>query len=118
MKFVVSATPSLNVLKGKWACLNWKKKYHRELRNYNLFAPKEKVKTTMTIQRFGSRILDLDNYHGGCKPLIDCLKEIKYIVDDRPEWCEIIFLPQVKTSRYFRKTEIEISRYKTSNEKF
>ena len=110
MKFTVSATPGMNKLKGRWAFLNWKKKYHRELRNYYLLAPKVKVKTVMKIQRFGSRIFDVDNYYGGVKSLVDTIKELGLIADDSAKWCEIIFLPQVKCKRGLGKTEVEITK--------
>lgn len=101
------ATPSLNKMVGRWVGSNWKKKFLSRLQGYELIKSK-KCRKQLKIQRFGSRILDEDNYHGGCKKMIDAIKEKGLIVDDRPEWCEIIFLPQCKCSRIYEKTIVEI----------
>jgi len=103
------ATPSLNKLNGRWAKLNWKKKFLSRLKNYEYIAPKKKFFAKLTITRHGSRILDTDNYHGGVKSLVDSIKEKGLIVDDSPKWCDIIFQEQVKCKRGQEKTEIEIS---------
>lgn len=39
---------------------------------------------TVTIVRYGRQPLDTDNLIGGCKPLIDALKDHGLIVDDSP----------------------------------
>jgi hypothetical protein len=102
-------TPSLNKLtKSRWACLNWKKKFLSRLKNYELLALRKKKRTGLTIQRHGSRILDKDNYCGGCKPLIDAIKEKGLIVDDRPEWCNTVFLEQIKCRRGQEKVIVSI----------
>lgn len=102
------ATPSLNKFKGKWATLNWKKRFLSKLHNYEFLALKKKIKKTIIIQRLGSRLLDEDNYHGGCKPMVDAIKEKGLIVDDCPKWCEIKWKKQVKCKRSEEKTIIEI----------
>lgn len=104
----LTATPSLNKLQGKWSKGNWKKKYLKQLRGYGHLFP-GKVKRRVVSQRFGSRILDLDNFIGGHKPLFDALKELQIIVDDRAKWCLMEFLPQVKCGRGQEKTVIKIS---------
>ncbi len=103
------ATPSLNKLNGRWAKLNWKKKFLSRLKNYEYLAPKKKCLSRLEITRYGSRILDKDNYHGGVKSLMDSIKEKGLIVDDSPKWCDIIFNEQVKCKRNQEKTEVEIS---------
>lgn len=102
-------TPSLNTLKGRWACLNWKRKFKSRMKNYELLALRTKKKMTLTIQRYGSRVYDTDNYHGGCKPLIDAIKETGLIVDDRPEWCDVVYLDQVKCKRGEGKVVVVVS---------
>lgn len=102
------ATPSLNKLNGRWSKLNWKKKFLSYLRNYEFLALKKKQKKTLIIERYGSRLLDRDNYHGGCKPMIDAIKEKGLIVDDSPKWCEIEWKEQVKSKRTEEKTIINI----------
>lgn len=103
------ATPSLNDIKGKWGRLNWKKKYLRAFSGYELvYGLKSPARRRLTIQRFGSRTLDLDNYHGGCKALIDALKEIGILWDDSPKWADIVFLDQVFVPRGEGRTEIRV----------
>ena len=91
MTIIVTATPSLNQLNGRWSKLNWKKKYAKQLRGYKYETGQV---TTIKIRRFGKRILDIDNYIGGCKPLIDAIKEEGIIKDDSPKYCNISFLSQ------------------------
>lgn len=108
--FEVTATPSLNKLKGhKWAWVNYKRRYKRELQGYELLALKKKVKCKMVITRYGSRLLDADNYAGACKILIDQIKNKGLIVDDSPKWLDISF-EQVKCRRGMEKTVVEIER--------
>lgn len=45
----------------------------------------------LRIERRACRLLDLDNYAGGCKALIDCLKEAGFLTDDDPGSVEITF---------------------------
>lgn len=107
------ATPSLNDLhQNKWQIINWKKKFLSRMKNYEILALRKKQKRYLTIQRHGSRILDDDNFYGGCKPLIDAIKEKGLIIDDRNEWCEIKFLPQVKCKRGCEKVFVWIEEKK------
>jgi len=109
IRFTVSVSPSMNQFKHRWSKLNYKKKYLRELKGYELILSlKKKVKKAIVYTRYGSRILDKDNYHGGTKPLTDAIKEKGLIVDDSPKWCEIIFMPQQKCKRGMERTEVVI----------
>lgn len=45
----------------------------------------------LRIERRACRLLDLDNFAGGCKALIDCLKEAGFLADDDPGSVEITF---------------------------
>lgn len=81
------ATPSLNTCKWK----HWS--YHLKLRkhwstlvmiakirnNGTLIAP---AHACVTVTRYGKRSLDHDNFIGGCKPLLDALKDHGLILDD------------------------------------
>lgn len=108
IEFETFPTPSLNQLKGRWALVNYKRKYQRLLKGYELFRLKEKKKVRLTYQRHGSRLLDSDNLMGGTKNLTDVLKEKGLMVDDCPEWCEIVMLPQVKCPRGKEKIWVKI----------
>jgi hypothetical protein len=66
-----------------------------------------KVRTICRITRCATRLLDADNFAGGCKPLVDQLRYAKLIPDDDPESIELQFA-QMKTSREAIRTEIEI----------
>lgn len=103
----MTATPSLNKLHGnRWQMSNWKKKYLKELYHYEYCCQaKEKVK--LTIFRYGSRLLDNDNLIGGCKPLIDALKEKGLIRDDSPGWIDLHIL-QTKVKRGEEETIVTI----------
>ncbi len=35
-------------------------------------------------------MLDNDNLHGGVKTLVDEIKKFRLIVDDRPEFCDLV----------------------------
>jgi len=62
----------------------------------------------LTITRYSTRTLDVDNFAGGCKPLIDQIRYAKLIPDDNPESVEIIFKQvKVKTLNE-QRTEVEI----------
>jgi hypothetical protein len=111
VEIIVTATPSLNELNGKWNKLNWKKKYLKEIYGYCYtigVSPGDKRKVTIT--RHGSRILDEDNFIGGTKALTDALKESKLIFDDSAKYCELIFMPQQKVERGKEYTRVLIER--------
>ena len=52
---------------------------------------KSQTRTLVRIVRKSVRLLDADNFAGGCKPLIDQLRYAKLIPDDDPESVEILF---------------------------
>jgi hypothetical protein len=56
------------------------------------------------------RLLDADNYAGGCKPLIDQLRYAKLIEDDDPETIEITFRQAKCKTKAEEKTTIQITR--------
>jgi len=56
--------------------------------------PREKARPrriALRITRRASRLLDADNFAGGCKPLIDQLRYAGLIANDDPETVEITF---------------------------
>jgi hypothetical protein len=63
---------------------------------------------TVCITRCGSRLLDVDNMAGGCKPLVDQLRYAKLIPDDDPASVEIVFR-QEKAAKGAEMTIVEIS---------
>jgi Holliday junction resolvase RusA-like endonuclease len=69
---------------------------------YGKTAPKRRV----TITTFRPRRLDPDNAAGGCKVLLDAMRDIGLIRNDSPKWLELV-VNQVIEKRECR-TEIEI----------
>ena len=66
-------------------------------------------RTHIRITRYSCRPLDIDNFAGGCKPIIDELRYAKLIAEDNPETIEVEF-KQVKVSKKNQqRTEIEIT---------
>lgn len=61
----------------------------------------------VTIVRKGSKLLDVDNLAGGCKPLVDALRYAGYIVNDDPASVELLF-KQIKTPKKLQGTEVLI----------
>lgn len=49
----------------------------------------------VSITRYGARMLDEDNLHGGTKPLRDCLVAEGLLKDDRPQFAEFNVSQQV-----------------------
>lgn len=67
------------------------------------------TKYHLTITRYSTRTLDVDNFAGGCKPLIDQIRYAKLIPDDNPESVEIVFQQvKVKTLKE-QRTEVKIT---------
>lgn len=56
----------------------------------------------LRIDRRACRLLDIDNFAGGCKALIDALKEARLIPDDDPGSLEVSF---IQTRVWTRKEE-------------
>lgn len=68
---------------------------------------KGKNRIICRITRYSPRLLDADNFVGGCKPLIDQLRYANLIPDDDPESIELQFV-QHRASKSGIRTEIEI----------
>jgi hypothetical protein len=66
-------------------------------------------RTRLRIERKSIRLLDADNYAGGCKPLIDQLRYAKLIPDDDPESVEILFVQTKVKTKKEEMTHIEIT---------
>lgn len=66
-------------------------------------------RTRLRIERKSIRLLDADNYAGGCKPLIDQLRYAKLIPDDDPESVEILFVQSKVKTKAEEMTHIEIT---------
>lgn len=86
------------LLRAHWAVRkNLKKDYLQELATV---LPKS-LPSFMTLHRrlriisHRKRLLDKDNLYAGAKPLIDALKEMKWIYDDAPQYLALTVL-QVK----------------------
>ena len=68
---------------------------------------------TLSITRYSTKTLDVDNLAGGCKPLIDQIRYAKLIPDDNPESVEITFNQVKVKSQKEQRTEIRITQAKT-----
>lgn len=55
-------------------------------------------KRRIHILRVGKRLLDRDNLYGGCKPLLDAIRYLRLLVDDRPEYLDLT-VTQRKTAK-------------------
>lgn len=89
-------TPSLNqVRKMHWAQV----KRDKDALAWMLVSALNKIPNVpratgprrLIIVRHGRKALDLDNLAGGCKSLIDVIKERKLLVDDSPTHCVLEF---------------------------
>jgi hypothetical protein len=113
IKITVSQTPSQNQIKHWWRLRNKTKQYIKKLENYDFLLKNKKAtgKMHVKITRFSTRTLDYGNLVGGCKPLLDAMKQNGLIVDDSPKWIEDeYFQENCKTG--FERTEIEIKEVK------
>jgi hypothetical protein len=61
----------------------------------------------VTITRYGSKLLDIDNGAGGCKPLLDAIRYEALIPDDDPGTIDFVFRQQ-KVKKDQRRTEVVI----------
>lgn len=83
---IPEASPSLN----KYAFRHWRVQHGDKKRWGQMLAvaalgaraPKAIGKRRLTVERHGRRKLDVDNFAGGLKPIIDGLKKLQLIVDD------------------------------------
>ena len=72
------------------------------------FVLKEKPKMRVLIQLTKPRLYDLDNFVGGCKPIIDSLRKLGLIHNDSPYWLDLQ-VEQIQRSKMRPFTRIEIS---------
>jgi len=83
-------TPSLNkLLRGHWSKNHklrskWSWLVRAGLSNANYFARPQLQKAKITIERYGSRVLDTDNCRGGTKYLTDSLVQHGILLNDTP----------------------------------
>jgi hypothetical protein len=51
----------------------------------------EKMRVQITVHSHGARVrrLDPDNLWGGCKPLIDAMRDVGLIKNDSPKWLDL-----------------------------
>lgn len=68
---------------------------------------KGQERIVLRIVRKSPRLLDADNFAGGCKPLIDQVRYAGLIPDDSPDKVEIVFV-QEKVKKGEEGTLIEI----------
>lgn len=61
------------------------------------------------ITRHACRLLDADNFAGGCKPLIDQLRYAALIPDDDPQSVELQFLQEKVAKKTQESVTIEIT---------
>jgi len=62
-------------------------------------------KRRLTLIRLGKRSLDKDNLYAGAKMLVDCIKEMRLLVDDDPDWVDLQ-VEQEKCGRSKPRTRI------------
>ncbi len=77
------------------------------LDNSQLGKEKGQERIVLRIVRKSPRLLDADNFAGGCKPLIDQVRYAGLIPDDSPDRVEIVFV-QEKVKKGEEGTLIEI----------
>jgi hypothetical protein len=77
------------------------------LDNAQLGKEKGQERIVLRIVRKSPRLLDADNFAGGCKPLIDQVRYAGLIPDDSPDKVEIVFV-QEKVKKGEEGTLIEI----------
>lgn len=103
-------SPSLNDLLGRchWSSYQKARKYWSWLIleakvNAKIATPTRYEKVTVTVHRYGkSRPLDEDNLYGGCKVILDGLKDVGLILDDSPshvtlQVCQTVGEPPPRT---------------------
>lgn len=99
------ATPSMNVTHHKhwrvmyaqkrlWQQEVWAARVQATYTCITYCAPK---KAKVTIERYSQRSLDVDNYLGGLKSVIDALKSERLILDDNAEHLELVAIQRKGT---------------------
>lgn len=89
------ATPSMNATRWKhWRVAFREKKLWREEIHFarlraGCFAPVPPIKARVTVERYG-RALDVDNFVGGLKSVLDSLRQERLITDDTGDCLELI----------------------------
>jgi hypothetical protein len=98
---------------------HWKAKQTKQRITWALIAalqetgwrkPRGEFGIKMAITSFRGRLLDEDNLAGGCKLLIDAMKDTGLIFRDSPKWLHTEFFQHI--DRLNPRTEIEISQVK------
>ena len=69
---------------------------------------KGRSRTIVCITRRSCHVLDLDNFAGGCKPLIDQLRYAQLIPNDDPQSIELQFVQEKVETRLEEETIIDI----------
>lgn len=69
---------------------------------------RSRERSFVRIARYSCRPLDIDNFAGGCKPIIDQLRYAGIIRDDNPEAIQVEFLQFKVAHKAQERTEIEI----------
>ena len=109
---IPAITPSLNKTYS-----TWKNKYFAEKKlkeTYNLLIQSEmnkykikkagnKEKFAIVIDQVRNKLLDYDNFTGGCKVLLDCLRKKGFIYDDSPKYLKSRY--QQSTLKEAKETE-------------
>jgi hypothetical protein len=73
-------------------------------------------RVTVRITSFRVRLLDSDNHAGGCKGLIDCIKELGLIEDDSPKHIRLE-TAQIQVGHYHEeRIEVTIDQPQTTEE--
>lgn len=72
---------------------------------------KEKVhgRAYLSITSFTVRPTDEDNFEGGCKALIDCLKSLRLIDDDDPKSLKLKVIQKKVEHRSQERTQVKIT---------
>lgn len=105
--FLIPSANELNIM--HWATrYRMKEKLGWMLRSTLNGIPKIPVamgKRRLTLIRLGKRSLDKDNLYAGAKMLVDCIKEMRLLVDDDPDWVDLQ-VEQEKCGRSKPRTRI------------
>jgi len=102
---IPEATPSLNrVFQGHWSRRHalrnkWAWLVRAARLEAKLFPTQPLQKAKLTIERWGPKRLDHDNYVAGCKGMIDSLRVEGFIVDDSPGHIEARYIQHIGKRR-------------------
>lgn len=66
-------------------------------------------RVVVRITRHACRLLDADNFAGGCKPLIDQLRYAALIPDDDPQSVELQFRQEKVAKKHLEAVTVEIT---------